>query len=122
MRLATMVRAALSEDEQAAAKAQGEAEPALKGLYDDTLKATREQLGRDGLEFVDQVRGLAKALKDLLETARTQTRARKRDDQPENNFEDADTAFKDLNEQLDGMSDEILRAAPAAGMRISVAA
>ncbi len=116
------VRAALSEDEQAAAQAESEAGPPPKSLYDETIQAAREQLGRDGFEFIDTVRGLAKALTDLLETARTQARARKRDDETDKTFEDADTAFKDLNEQLDGMSEEILRAAPAAGMRVSIAA
>ena len=116
------VRAALSDDEQQAAKAEAEAGPAPKSLYDETIQAAREQLGRDGFEFIDTVRGLAKVLTDLLETARTQARTRKRDDETDKTFEDADGALKELSQELDGMSEDILRAAPAAGMRLSVAA
>ena len=93
-----------------------------RSLYDAVVSEVRKQVGEDGLDFLKDVRGLVDDVQKLMQTARGQAAIGRRDKDAETAFEDADKALKALNETMDQMDREIRRDAPAAGMRISVAA
>lgn len=115
---------AAAEDGQAGEKVQAEDAPAKTGagLYDEMVRTLREDIGRDGLDFTRQVRGLIDKIKELLEASRGQAMIRKPDKDTDAAFEAADKALKELGEALDDMDKDIMRAVPAAGMMVSLAA
>ena len=82
----------------------------------------RKAIGEDGLDFIKQVRALSNDLKDLLEAARTQARARKPDKETGKALEDADTSLGDLRQEMSAMEQDIHDAVPAAGLRLSMEA
>lgn len=93
-----------------------------RSIYDAVVSEVRKQVGEDGLEFLKDVRGMVDDIKKLLQTARGQAAIRKRDKETDTVFEDADKALKDLHKAMADMDREIRADAPAAGLRLSIAA
>jgi len=93
-----------------------------RSIYDAVVSEVRKQVGEDGLEFLKDVRGMVDDIQKLLQTARGQAAIRKRDKETDTVFEDADKALKDLHKAMADMDREIRADAPAAGLRLSIAA
>lgn len=91
-------------------------------LYAAVASEVRKRVGEDGLDFAKTVREMATKISELLETARTQARARKPDKDTDEALEEADKALKDLRDELADMERDIRMAAPDAGMKLEAAA
>jgi hypothetical protein len=102
--------------EQAAPPAGG------SSIYETVEAEFRKAIGEDGLAFAKEVREFVHALSDLLEAARGQAKAARRDKTTDRAFEEADKSLKSLNTALSDMQSEIHDQVPAAGMRLSIAA
>jgi hypothetical protein len=92
-------------------------------VYDAVVGAMRKSIGEDGLDFIKTVRQLvngANGIRDMLEAARTQAKARKPDKDTDEAFEDADKEMKALADDMAKMEREIRNAAPEAGMKLSM--
>jgi hypothetical protein len=116
-------------DAPAADKTSTDAEPipdpaAKSGasLYDDTVRAVRDTIGADGLEFIKEVRALTQKIHEVLEAARGQARIHKQDKDTDEAFKQADEALGSLDKAMSDMETDIHQAAPTAGMQLSVAA
>lgn len=99
------------------APAQGSA------IYDAVLGKMRKSIGEDGLDFVKMVRQLvngALGIRDMLEAARTQAKAKKPDKDTDAAFEDADKEMKALADDMATMERDIRTAVPEAGMKLSM--
>lgn len=113
-----------SEDKTADEAPEGATVTPQQGsaLYAAVATEVRERVGEDGLDFAKMVRGMANKISELLETARTQARARKPDKDTDKAFEDADKELKSLRDDLADMERDIHMAAPTAGMKLEAAA
>lgn len=89
---------------------------------DEVAGAVRDLVGRDGLEFIKEVRELARVIGDVLQTSRGQAAIMARSRETDEAFEDADKAIKDLNKEMESMEREIRHNAPAAGTCLSIVA
>jgi hypothetical protein len=90
-------------------------------LYEAVVGKMRKSIGEDGLDFIKMVRQLvsgATGLRDMLEAARTQAKAKKPDKDTDEAFEDADKEMKALADDLSKMDRDIRNAAPEAGMKL----
>ena len=118
-----------SQDEQAEDKAaQGDPQPQQtpaqgSAIYDAVVGKMRKSIGEDGLEFVRMVRDMvngALGIRDMLEAARAQYKAKKPDKETDKIFEGADQEMKALSKDLDDMARDIHNAVPDAGMKLSM--
>lgn len=92
-------------------------------IYDAVVGKMRKAIGEDGLDFIKTVRSMvngAQGIRDMLEAARTQSRAKKPDKETDKIFEAADKEMKSLEEDMDKMEREIRNAVPDAGMKLSM--
>lgn len=109
---------ASSPDEAEAASAVAQ----VPVTADEVAGAVRDLVGRDGLEFIKEVRDLARVIGDVLQTSRGQAAVMARSRETDEAFEDADKAIKDLNKEMESMEREIRHNAPAAGTCLSIVA
>lgn len=109
-------------DDDPSPSAQVSDEPGRAGLYEAVVAEVRKAIGEDSLDFIKQVRGLANEITKLLDAARGQAAIRRKDKATDEAMEEADKTLKDLHEELDTMEQDVHREAPAAGMRLSIAA
>jgi hypothetical protein len=91
-------------------------------LYGAVVNAARTMIGEDGLDFIKQVRGLANAMSDLLDTARGQAAIRPKNKDTDKQFEATDKELAGLRDDLKSMEQDIHREAPMAGMKLDAAA
>jgi hypothetical protein len=91
-------------------------------LYDAVTGEVRKAIGEDGLDFVKSVRALSNDIAGLLETARTQARAKRPEKSLTDALDDADKSLASLRQEMAAVEQDIHAAAPEAGLRISVAA
>ena len=89
-------------------------------IYDAVAGKMRKAIGEDGLDFIKMVRSVIKAVVDVLEGSRIQDKGRKRDKDTDKAFEEAGKELRDLNKDLEDMARDIRRAAPDAGMKLSM--
>jgi len=98
-------------------------DPAQGGaLYEAVKTRMRETLAEGDLDFIKEVRGVVKAVRDLLESARTKAMGSRPDKATQENFKDADEQMKALNKELEDMERDVRRDAPTVGLRLSIAA
>lgn len=91
-------------------------------MQDAVAREVKTALGEDGRTFVKELRSLANDIAKLLETTRTQARGGRPDRRRDEAIEEADQRLAELRDALHDMEQDIRKAAPEAGMRLSIEA
>lgn len=96
--------------------------PGGASTYAAVTQGVREAFGRDAQSFFGDVRDVARALSDILASARIQAKAARPDKATARAFEDADKQYASLEHALDDADRDLRNTVPTLGLHLSIAA
>lgn len=109
-----------SADEAAVSSVPASTLPPTDVRQGDLYRKMIDSLGSSeaigDMAFIKDVKGFAKAIRKLMDTARIQTAIKGPDDETREAFKDTATELKEMEKLLDGLDRDARASSPAAGM------